>query len=181
MTYNELQRNSKNNFNLDDYLEEQAEIEKKSISKKKSLSSTKMKIGYLIIAVALLTAYFMNPLSILERFNAFSDSNSTEQSTQTVTPTSEKLADSPEFIENSSILFDSNIGLVEYLATLKTYEISDNIPVNGADNLFNEEVPLNFIKNLEISDLFDDLTASEIINIYRKEIPLSYIKSSWCF
>ena len=140
MIYNELQRNSKKNFNLDDYLEEQ-EIEKKSTSKKKSQSSTKMKIGYLI------STYFMNPLSILERFNTISDSNSTEQSTQTVTPTSEKLADSPEFIENSSMFFDSNIGLVEYLATLKTYEISDNIPVNGADNLFNEEVPLNFIKN----------------------------------
>ena len=57
MIYNELQRNSKSNFNLDDYLEEQAEIEKTSTSKKKPQSSTKM-----IIADALLSTYFMNPL-----------------------------------------------------------------------------------------------------------------------
>ena len=82
------------------------------------------------------------------------ESNSTEQSVQAVTPTPEIFADLPESIGNSSMFLDSNIGLVEYLATLKIYEISDSIPVNGADNLFNEEVPLNFIQKLETSDFF---------------------------
>lgn len=105
-----------------------------------------MKIGYLIIPVALLNAYFMYPLSILERFHTISESNSSEQPTRAIAPTTENLEDVPESIENSPMSFDSNIDLVGYLATLKTYEISDNIPVNGVDNFFNEKVPLHFIK-----------------------------------
>ena len=176
MSNKERQRNKRVEFDLDDYLEEQAEGKLEQENTEETSPNKQRKVGFWIIIAALVALYFMNPLSTFDGFFADAESESLEQVVTPLPPVAEAPL-SPTVNEVNLQTNNVNVGLVEYLAALQNFDISEDISVNGANSLFNENVPLSYIEALEESDLFDELSAAGILNIYRQGIPLSYINT----
>lgn len=152
-------------FNLDEYINEQAESSGEKFQVEKEGVPLKRKIFAWSVIAVVVFMFFMDPIM---RAVGLAESFFASEETSVV-----------ELVEPLNTSFD-NIPitgtLLEYTGSLKNFTTTDNIGVAGAEALFNAGVSIQYIQALDELDLFDDLSATGILSLYRSDIPLSYFE-----
>lgn len=188
---NDLNNNSDPDFDLDAYIDEQANAGDQNFEQEfDSLPTTKRNL--LALSVILIPAVwfflsdpfslFANDVSVAPTQNGQTVIvNGSDLGIRTITiptPPTPPTFDSEQFNFNSnSGVPELGISYTDYLAQLKEFGYLDDFGSTGTTRLFQNNVPVEYIDQFGKAEVLNNFGSTSISRLYQNQVPFEYIQN----